>query len=133
MSTHVKPCRRPSCPRHVQRKSARALDKARFCSNRCRGLHLAATTPGGLIPREAQRRGGQLGGTRGGVTRERLAIQRRLEDVRSYFSAAVFEAMSREDQRRLRVLIARVFRDGKTAGYRVGVLARDRMRRPSAA
>ena len=86
-------------------------------------LERAATVGIHPIPRASQRTGGVVGGRRSGETRRRKAIQRVAAETLRLIPARLLRALEDDDGRRLRVLIARVWDDGRRVGYSAGLRA----------
>jgi len=76
--------------------------------------------------------GGRRGGLRRGAQCQRTAIQQRVAAVRRLLPASVLEALGDRDERRLLVLVGRIWAAGRKVGYRAGLRARRREDRDAA-
>jgi len=128
-----KRCGRAACQRRLERPTRAQLAQVTFCSPRCATL---ARLEGGWRPRPIPRAlkvvGGRRGGLRRGAQCQRTAIQQRVAAVRRLLPASVLEALGDRDERRLLVLVGRIWAAGRKVGYRAGLRARRREDRDAA-
>lgn len=115
----TKPCERTPCPGLIKRDSLTPSQyaKRKYCSCRC--AMLARVANGWKPPTltyEQRAEIGRDGGLQAGENRRRRAAQRIAGQLERYITPAMEAALSHSDLLRLKVLFARAYADGHTAG-----------------
>lgn len=114
----TKPCR--GCEGLCRAKTPSKLAERSHCSRPCYFAYMRRMglpiVPG--LTKAQRRAASRKGGLAGNVSRQRAALQRRVEEAQRLLPESIMAKLPHHDQVRLKALFARVYEQGRHVGIR---------------